>query len=630
MRLISLCQMAVFCAAMAHRICIGMLPFFRGGDRFLRSWSAGLFSDLALFLVLFAFLELLKPLAEKRFGFFAKALAVIVALVCLVGYPAHVRYMQHFGVTLHPMHLKLGNTTNAVGEGLAIAFASPLTLASFVGPLVILALWSWRGPRRRTPRSARRWFLNIVVALVTALIFNSAIMSLRHRKLMEKELVYNPVSAFFFKSRAYAEAKNSVFVTTDIRPYVRSEFAAHRRWIDNEQFPFWQEKIAEDAPLSPEHARISAELTEFIAKEEKEKGPWNVLVLLLESFRVDGLEGFEAQGHYKEGLTPNITNALQQSVRFTEAMTTGDTTHLGQAAALCSLFSTPEMSVLPQAPQTNLVCLPDIFAAQHYETYFFCGSNNDFDNQNTFYPFHKTRHVMGIEDFPKESPKGNWGISDRTVFSTAVDRLAAGPRPFFATILSLSNHWPLKLPEDAPDFIDRNQPMRDQLRQYVDWSWQALYEGVKEKLPHTIIIFAADHGVHFPYEDTPRTDIPYDLFRSHYRIPLAFIIPEMPASIAGSSLDNIVSLADMPPTLLKLMGRGNVKQQFMGHDAFSRREPLLINWTWIWRWLRFDAQGKNPRLDAEQIPENVYPYWRALQNYNRLAPAPNSAMRGAP
>lgn len=607
-----------------------MLPFFQGGDRFLRSWSIGLFSDLALFLVLYAFLELLKPLAEKRFGFLVKSLAIVLAFACLIGFPAHVRYMQHFGVTLHPMHLQLGNTTNAMGEGFAIAFDSSLTLVSFFVPLGILILWTWFGQRPSAPYSARRRSLNIGVALLVALIFNASTMSLRHRKRIEKELVFNPVTAFFFKSKAYADTKNAVFVTTDIRPHVRGEFASHRRWINDEQFPFWQERIAEDAPLSPEHARISGELTRFIAKEQKEKGPWNILVVLLESFRVDGLEGFEPQGQYKEGLTPNITAALKESVRFTETMTTGDTTQLGQAAAMCSLFSTPEMSVMPQAPLTNLVCLPDIFAKQNYETYFFCGTDNNFDNQNTFYPFHKTKHVIGIDDFPKGTPEGNWGISDREVFKAAVERLAEGPRPFFATVLSLSNHTPFKLPEDAPSFIDREQSMRDQLRQYVDWSWKALYEGVREKLPHTIIVFAADHGVHHPYENTPRTHIPYDLLRTQYRIPLAFMIPGMPASIAGSSLDNIISLADLPPTLLKLLGQENIKQQFMGHDAFSRREPVLINWTWLWRWLRFDPSGQNPRLDAEAIPESAYPYWRALQNYNRLAPAPHTALRAEP
>lgn len=630
MSFVTLCQLAAFCAVIAYRIALSFLPFFQGMGGFYRSWSVGLLSDLALFLVAFGVLEVLKPIEQKRFGFLVKIPAALVALFFLIGLPAHLRYMQHFGVTFHPMHLLLGNTGNAVGEGIAIALDSPLTLASFFGPVIILGIWTWFTMRRRRPLSNRRWLVNSLIAMAVALLFNSLTMSLRNKPHMDRELIYNPLTAFFMKSKALAASSQSLSAQTDIRSYLRQEFGAHRSWSDESiLYPLWQERVATDKPLTAEHERIRRELKEFIAREEKEKGPWNVLVVLLESFRIDGVEGFEPKGKYMEGITPAMTKSFKEAVRFTEMMTTGDMTQLGQVAALCSVYSTPEMSVMPHAPYSNLACLPDIFAHAQYETYFFCGTDNNFDNQNKFYPFHKTKHVLGVEDFPNR-PKGNWGISDHAMFTEAAHRLADGPQPFFATILSLSSHSPFRLPEDAPDFIDRKQAPREQVRQYVDWAWGGMMEIIKEKASHTIVVLAADHGVHHQGEAIPRTSVPFDLMRTQYRIPLAFIIPGMPEPIAGSALDNIISLVDLPPTLLNLLGLEETKQQFMGHDAFSRREPVLINWAWLWRWLRFDEHGKNPRLDAEEIPQNRYAYWRTLQSENRFAPKPQTQYRPGP
>jgi phosphoglycerol transferase MdoB-like AlkP superfamily enzyme len=185
--------------------------------------------------------------------------------------------------------------------------------------------------------------------------------------------------------------------------------------------------------------------------------------------------------------------------------------------------------------------------------------------------------IYGEGDFPPDTPKAGWGYSDKALFDKALSEFTSAAKPFFATILTLSNHGPYKLPTDAPLEI-QNSPgdMRTKLIRYVDSSTGEFFKAVKRDFPNTVFVFIADHGI-FIGEGLMSQIPPYEVVRRVGRIPLIIHIPGQPAS-TKVTIDHLASNADLAPTLLALFGWEKTPQQFMGQNIFARQGPVYIDW----------------------------------------------------
>jgi len=298
-------------------------------------------------------------------------------------------------------------------------------------------------------------------------------------------------------------------------------------------------------------------------------------------------------------------------------------THFGQQASLCSVYALPKPYIQPDMPLTNIVCLSDIFKHRGYETYFICGTNNHFNNRTTFHPYHNIDHLFGKNDFPEAMVRENWGINDADMFNHAVDTLKKAKQPFYASILTLSNHAPKRLPHNAPKFIDRDAFEREKINQYVDWAWGGFYERLKRELPHTLVVLVSDHGMWYDNK-FPQVGTTYADIRVVHRIPFVIMTPGMPANLRGQVLNNLVSDVDVPPTILSLLGLGDVPNQFMGMDAFSRLDPILVAWRFHWRFVHPPAAGlvgkEQPVVDAQWFDDQTEHQWSSLVRFDLFGP----------
>lgn len=534
--------------------------------------------------------------------------------------PLHARYIEHFGNTLDPSHLIVAGIPHSVVEGMAISIRSLRTTLSFTLSLLVAIIFfrSWRPNREPNNQLTRRGGTTLALITIAALC-HSATLQLREFQDINKTLMYNPVLSFYLRLRANDRLSTNTALRSADFSVLTSKFTGKRHWIDTQgYYPFLQTGISQDVPLSAEHSQIKADLQSWLKTEQDLHGPWNIIIVLQESLRANELEGFADAGEFTPDVVPNFKEIQEKSLIFTEVMSTGSMTHLGQTAALCSLYCLPRVAIMPEAPYTSLRCLPDIFADKQYESWFVSGSDNRFDRQQNFYRFHKTDHIIGINEIPKDTAKGNWGASDHAMFKIAVDSLALSNKPFFATLLTLSFHWPFKLPDDAPSHINKDLPDREQVRQYIDWSFGEFIRDVDRRMPHTLVIMLADHGVHYPDEMNLPKNIPWATMRKHFRIPLLFYAKDMPSAIAGKALNNLISNADLPPTLLALLGDPNQRNQFMGQDAFSRREPFLLNFAGGWRWITPVAPGAPASGPGVESDQSIHEFWGALQQFDRF------------
>ena len=100
------------------------------------------------------------------------------------------------------------------------------------------------------------------------------------------------------------------------------------------------------------------------------------------------------------------------------------------------------------------------------------------------------------EDYPRDKVVNLSVFQMITSFLYAlpiINQRARSGKPFFATILTVSNHPPYIIP---PDFHPKSKQIEDQIVEYADWSiGKFMAEARKQPwFAHTLFVFVGDHG----------------------------------------------------------------------------------------------------------------------------------------
>ena len=227
-------------------------------------------------------------------------------------------------------------------------------------------------------------------------------------------------------------------------------------------------------------------------------------------------------------------------------------------------------------------------------------------------------------------------------------------RPFFAWLHLKGGHWPLvpidskylsrngmtsspeKLPpvpmnmdskleylsSDSP--INNDSPYLEQLRKYYDCNLSEMDDALRSimgffesegKIDNTLFVIAADHGETFengiigqhapsPYESTMR--IPIILWTSVKGI------------MGGERIDDrIVSIADIAPTVLRLLGFGDVfPEKLDGLDILAKtnkRYSIQGSFSGTYLYEYEISKWKELRVDQNKTREESQAYWNMAE-----------------
>ncbi|MFZ3087619.1 MAG: LTA synthase family protein, partial [Methylotenera sp.] len=170
-------------------------------------------------------------------------------------------------------------------------------------------------------------------------------------------------------------------------------------------------------------------------------------------------------------------------------------------------------------------------------------------------------------DFDKSTIQAEnvWGIDDESLFNNSIkiiDDHVKAPTPFFAHIMTTSNHRPFTFPEGK---IDLPQGHREGSVKYTDYAIAQLIESAKSKpwFKDTLFVIVADHCS----SAAGKTKLPVE----KYHIPLFFYAPDL---LPAGHYSRVVSQIDIAPTLLDILGvKGS--QHFFGQSLFkASREKI--------------------------------------------------------
>lgn len=290
--------------------------------------------------------------------------------------------------------------------------------------------------------------------------------------------------------------------------------------------------------------------------------PKNVVLISVESLSASFLGAYGA----KTGLTPNLDELARNGLKFERVFATGTRTVRGLEALSLGTPPVPGQSIVRRPRNDHLVTLGEILVPQGMNAYFFYGGYGYFDNMNAYF---SANHydVIDRTDIPNESVvfENAWGVADETLFDHAIKVFdAAYPkgRPFFAHIMTTSNHRPYTYPQGRIDIPSPGG--REGAVKYSDYAIGKFIRDAKSKpwFDDTLFVIIADHCASV----AGKTKLPV----ANYHIPLIFYAP---ALLKPGTYAPMMSQIDLAPTLVEVLGK-NGDDHFFGRSVFDDGPPL--------------------------------------------------------
>ncbi|HIV70591.1 MAG TPA: sulfatase-like hydrolase/transferase [Candidatus Aquabacterium excrementipullorum] len=309
-------------------------------------------------------------------------------------------------------------------------------------------------------------------------------------------------------------------------------------------------------------------------REIKAEGPprhYNVVLISVESLSAEFLGAF---GN-RQGLTPNLDRLAKQGMLFTHLYATGTRTVRGLEALTLSVPPTPGHSIVKRPDNGQLFTLGEVFREQGYEPLYLYGGYGYFDNMNAFFGGNGYTVVDRTALAPKDIHFENiWGVADEDLFTLALgqlDQRQAKGKPFFAHIMTTSNHRPFTYPDgriDIPSHTGREGGVK-----YTDYAIGDFIERARRHawFDNTVFVIVADHT----HKGRGKQDLPIE----NYHIPM---IVYAPGFVQPSVVDTISSQIDVGPTVLGMLNV-SYRSRFFGHDILSaegrqHQRALLANY----------------------------------------------------
>jgi phosphoglycerol transferase MdoB-like AlkP superfamily enzyme len=233
-----------------------------------------------------------------------------------------------------------------------------------------------------------------------------------------------------------------------------------------------------------------------------------------------------------------------------------------EALAL-ALPPTPGQSIVRRPNNDALFSLGSVFEDKDYAVLFVYGGYGYFDNLSAFFDGNNYRTVdRRAIPSARVQHETVWGVADEHLFDQVFDEIdrehsARPARPFFAHVMTTSNHRPYTYPAGRIDIPSGSG--RDGAVKYTDYAIGEFLAKARAKpwFDDTLFVITADHGANA----RGTTRIPVD----KYLIPLFVYAPK---HVAPRRVDRLMSQIDIPPTVLGLLDF-NYYSKFFGRDVLN-------------------------------------------------------------
>jgi lipoteichoic acid synthase len=315
----------------------------------------------------------------------------------------------------------------------------------------------------------------------------------------------------------------------------------------------------------------------------------NLIMVMVESLMAFPL-GLVVNG--KE-VTPHLNRLARRSITFDHFydQTWHGVTSDGEFTALQSLHPLPEGGVPTRYGNHHFVALPKVLRANGYTTLSAHGFSGAIWMMATAHRNYGFERSYFSESFDQTERIG-MGLSDASFFRQMLPRLTAERQPFMAFLVTLSTHFPFRLPDSLADSSLAVPPgtlvgaYLQSVHQF-DNALGELLAGLEDQglLDRSVLVLFGDHGAFgdeaelgalLPrYAGYPARHQGFDVryWQVEKRLPLIIHLPhDAAAGVRSGSGGHL----DIAPTLMALLGISEPHMVTLGRDLTTRGNSFVV------------------------------------------------------
>jgi phosphoglycerol transferase MdoB-like AlkP superfamily enzyme len=420
-----------------------------------------------------------------------------------------------------------------------------------VALLLPVLLWQFSlAFRSRLARPTRRPLLLLTLFLWLA-----------HFKLTEGRNRYSENNPFFYVVR------QKIFQLKLTHGGLWTPRKGPRRWKNTDFLQINKSLYAE--PRDPNYPFLKRPLPQAAPLPFALRSKPNVVLILMESVR-----SFES-GSYgaAASMTPQFDRLAREGVLLKNFYANGAQTIRGEFAIHSSYVPNVRGGpVYIDHPDLSVKTLPLVLKEEGYSTHWIGSHPPTFDKKIKFLSQH------GIDKFhydvTAKGKKLGWGAPDEDLFQYAFEILSKETQPFFAEIMTLSNHFPFgQYPTDAQAPPVTGQPLYEKYCRgmyYTDHAVGRFLEMVRRSplAENTLFIVTSDHGI-WIFPDDPQASSMIVRNEIFFRVPCLFWAPSL---LKPAAIDVVSSHVDITPSILDLLDI-RTENAFLGSSVFRLDVP---------------------------------------------------------
>lgn len=269
--------------------------------------------------------------------------------------------------------------------------------------------------------------------------------------------------------------------------------------------------------------------------------PYSLVIVLEESL---GAEFVGTLGGLP--LTPRFDALAREGLFLTALYATGTRTVRGIEATIAGFLPSAGSAVVKLGlAQHDFFTIAALLRQHGYTTEFMYGGRSNFDDMRSFMLGNGFDRVLDEPSFTDVRFRGIWGVSDEDLFRRAHETFVAhGDAPFFAVILTTSNHDPFEYPVGRIALFEQPANTRTNAIKYADWALGEFFATARRAayFDRTVFLVVADHDTRVYGAGL----VPVEKFHVPGLI--------LGAGVPAGRIDAVASQVDLPPTLLDLIG----------------------------------------------------------------------------
>ena len=294
----------------------------------------------------------------------------------------------------------------------------------------------------------------------------------------------------------------------------------------------------------------------------------NILIFVLESFSYEhsaylNPELYKGEASY----TPFLDSLMCEGYLFRRGYANGRKSIDALPSVLSSIpsFKTPFVVTPQSLGETR--GLGRLLGEEGYSTWFFNGSENKSMGFVAYAKLSGVENARTREDYEAKMGRrdydGYWGIWDGPFMQYMARELDTVPKPFFATIFTLSSHHPFVVPEGYENMLPEGRTKVQRPVAYTDRSLRDFFDYARRQpwYENTLFVFTADHVSSEVYGDESKAPTG----NSH----IIFFLYTPDGSLRGDD-PHVAQQIDLMPTLLGLTGYDKPYFAY-GQDIFEIR-----------------------------------------------------------